>query len=107
MLNVAMIEQVYIDFGHTDLRKSIDSLKIVVREKLELDPYSRCTIFVFSNRKRDKLKVLYWADNGFGLLYRKLETGKFSLFNEPGVALKISRRELNRLLNPSQSSEPE
>src|SRR5699024_4749912 len=55
---------------------SIDGLAVIVKECFELDPFSPC-LFVFCNRKRDKLKILQWEHNGFWLHYRRLERGTF------------------------------
>ncbi|GIM46502.1 hypothetical protein DNHGIG_20510 [Collibacillus ludicampi] len=57
MLSEASVERVYLACGSTDLRKSIDGLAVLVKEEFELDPFSPC-LFVFCNRKRDKLKIL-------------------------------------------------
>jgi transposase len=58
--------------GNTDMRKSINSLSLIVSDVLEMDPLSR-PWFVFCNRPRDKLKILFWDTNGFWLYYRHLE----------------------------------
>ena len=55
--------KVYLACGPTDMRKSIDSLAVLVREGFHLDPFSTC-LYVFCNRKRDKLKILTWDHNG-------------------------------------------
>ena len=68
--------RVYLAAGATDMRKSIDSLAAEVQEVLHLDPFSSC-LFVFCNRRKDKLKILYWERNGFWLCYRRLERGTF------------------------------
>lgn len=68
--------QVYLACGSTDMRKSIDGLAVLVKESFQLDPFSNA-LFVFCNRNRDKLKILYWENNGFWLYYRRLERGKF------------------------------
>jgi transposase len=91
--------QVYLAAGSTDLRKSIDGLSVLVREGFDLDPFSP-SLFVFCNRRRDKLKILEWDHNGFWLHYRRLERGKFDW---PQVAdtdvVSISYRELRWLLD--------
>ena len=86
--------QVYLACGSTDLRKSIDSLAVLVKEAFDLDPFSQ-SLYVFCNRSRDKLKILQWDHNGFWLHYRRLERGKF---NWPDV-VNISYRELRWLLD--------
>ncbi len=71
MLN-SRIDKVYLATGTTDLRKSIDGLTILVTESFNLDHFSR-NLFVFCNRKCDKIKILEWNINGFWLYYKKLE----------------------------------
>lgn len=73
MLN-SCIDRVYLAIGVTDLRKSIDGLAVLVTESFNLDPFSR-SLFVFCNRKRDKIKILEWDVNGFWLHYKRLEKG--------------------------------
>src|SRR5690625_7254061 len=71
MLSNTPIERVYLACGITDLRKSIDGLSVIVQECFDLDPFSP-SLLVFCNRKRDKLKILHWYNNGFWLYYRSL-----------------------------------
>lgn len=68
--------KVYLISGVTDMRKSIDGLSLIVAEILEMDPFSE-SWFIFCNRARDKLKILFWDTNGFCLYYRRLEKGTF------------------------------
>jgi transposase len=92
-------EQVYLALGPTDLRKSIDGLALLVQLSFKLDPFSSC-LFVFCNRKKDKLKILHWEHNGFWLYYRRLERGKFK-WPDYGAnkVTAISKRELRWLLD--------
>jgi transposase len=100
MISEANLERVYLACGRTDLRKSIDGLAVLVKEGFKLDPFSPC-LFVFCNRKRDKLKILQWDHNGFWLFYRRLEKGKFQWpeKNSAATVTTISRRELRWLLD--------
>jgi transposase len=96
MLNKRSVDRVYLACGSTDLRKSIDGLAVLVQEGFQLDPFS--ALFVFCNRKRDKLKMLHWDHNGFWLYYRRLERGTFQ-WPKKGTSMKVSKRELHWLLD--------
>ena len=99
MISEISNRQVYLACGSTDLRKSIDGLAVLVKESFHLDPFSPC-LFVFCNRKRDKLKILQWDHNGFWLYYRRLEKGRFRWPSNPGDgAMAVTRRELRWLLD--------
>lgn len=99
MLSEVGIDCVYLARGNTDLRKSIDGLAALVKEGFDLDPFSPC-LFVFCNRKRDKLKVLHWEHAGFWLYYRRLERGTFEWPDEDSSAiLNISYRQFRWLLD--------
>ncbi|MFD1852270.1 IS66 family insertion sequence element accessory protein TnpB [Oceanobacillus bengalensis] len=92
-------ERVYLAQGSTDLRKSIDGLAVIVKECFELDPFSPC-LFVFCNRKRDKLKILQWENNGFWLHYKRLERGTFNWpSDKEDTPLDISSRQFRWLLD--------
>ncbi|MBN1226395.1 MAG: IS66 family insertion sequence element accessory protein TnpB, partial [Deltaproteobacteria bacterium] len=56
--------KVYLAIGNTDMRKSINGLSILVERNMELDPFSG-HLYVFCNRRRNMLKILYWDRNGF------------------------------------------
>ena len=68
MLSCAIAQRVYLARGSTDMRKSIDGLAAIVSFQFKLDVFSDC-MFVFCNRGRNKLKILYWDTNGFWLYY--------------------------------------
>ena len=90
--------RVYVAAEPLDFRKQIDGLALAVQEVLELDPFS-AHLFVFTNRTRDKLKALYWHHNGYMLLYKRLEKGRFHWPDiECDTQLSVSTRELQWLL---------
>ncbi len=60
-----------------DFRKSIDGLAMVVGISLGRDPMCG-ELFVFRNKRRNALKAIYWTPNGFVLVYKRLERGRFS-----------------------------
>jgi transposase len=98
MISGFAVNRVYLATGFTDMRKSINGLSLIVSEQLAQDPFSG-SVFVFCNRARDKLKILYWERNGFWLYYRRLDKGKFQWptgLNQQSVSLCV--RELQWLL---------
>jgi transposase len=98
MLTGVLPDRVYLACGWTDMRKSIDGLAAIVSFEFRLDVFSD-SLFVFCNRGRNKLKILYWDTNGFWLYYRRLERGRFRWpdADEAGP-MAISRRQLDWLL---------
>mgnify|MGYP000758702391 CR=1 FL=1 len=67
---------VYIACGYTDLRRGIDGLATVVKSQFQMDPFQR-VLFLFCGRRRDRIKGLYWEQDGFILLYKRLEQGAY------------------------------
>ena len=98
MISFGSNTKVYLAIGATDMRKAVNGLMVLVQDVLQADPFSS-HVFVFCNRLRDKIKILYWHNNGFWLFYRRLERQRFWW---PGareqVAVEISTRELSWLL---------
>ena len=97
--------QVYLARGATDMRKSVDGLASIVSYSFSLDPRSP-SLFVFCNRGRNRLKILYWETNGFWLLYRRLDAGRFCWPPAQGLGqgmgtepLQIDNRQLRWLLD--------
>ncbi len=105
MLNLTNLGQVYLACGATDLRKSIDGLATIVQTRFKLDPFSNC-IFVFCNKKRDKIKILEWEYSGFWLHYKRLESGKFSWLSDENEVRNITIRELRWLLDGLSTEQP-
>jgi transposase len=89
---------VYLACGATDMRKSIDGLAAIVQEQFGLNPFSSA-LFVFCNRRRDKLKILHWDHAGFWLYYRRLERGSFQWPAGGTAPLCLTQHELRWLLD--------
>ena len=62
---------VYVAVGSTDMRKSINGLSILVEQSMDLNPFSG-DLFVFCNRLRTIVKILYWDRNGICLWHNRL-----------------------------------
>ena len=68
--------EIYVKAGSTDMRKQINGLSIQVQEIMEKDPFSG-SLFMFCNKQRKILKMIYWDRNGFWLFLKRLEKDKF------------------------------
>ena len=90
---------VYLCRDIVDFRKGINSLALLVEGELELDPFSE-KLFVFCNRKRDKVKILYWERNGYCLWQKSLEEAKFKWPRKAlDTVITLSGQQLNWLLD--------
>lgn len=74
--DITVAEQIYIACGYTDMRKSIDGLAALVQEQFQMDPFAPA-LYLFCGRKCDRIKALLWEGDGFLLLYKRLESGRF------------------------------
>jgi len=68
--------KVFVAIGITDMRKSINGLSLLVEEHFKENLFSG-NLFVFCNRRRDMVKILYWSDNGFCVWLKRLEKDIF------------------------------
>jgi transposase len=89
---------VYVCMEPVDFRKQIHGLAVLVQETLRLDPLAE-QIYVFTNRRRNAVKCLYWERNGFVLWHKRLERDRFHWPRSEGVAAKLTGQELNWLLD--------
>lgn len=81
-----------------DFRKQMDGLIVLVADCLEKIPTSG-ELFLFRNRSRNKLKMLWFDRNGFWLFYKRLEKGSFILPPVGGGAMALTRDQLSWLLS--------
>jgi len=97
MLGLSLGVRVLVSRGAVDFRKAHDGLVAVVREALREDPLAG-DLFVFFNRRRDRIKVLVWDRNGFWLHYKRLERGTFERIEGSAKRLEIDRARMSMLL---------
>ena len=100
MLSLPPAVRIYVCTRPADMRRSFDGLAGCVRDWLGADPLSG-HLFVFRNRSADRLKVLFWDDDGLVIYYKRLEEGTFRLPPPPreGEALLLRPSELAMLLD--------
>ncbi len=82
--------KIYVALEPCDLRKSFNALHAVVCEKLKEDPQSGA-LFVFANKRRNRIKILYFDGTGLWVLAKRLEAGTFS-WPRPGRADQVKLR---------------
>ena len=76
MLNLADANKIYAYTEPTDMRKGFNGLSGIIRSQLQGDPTDG-SLFLFINKRRDRMKILHFDDGGFWLYYRLLEAGTF------------------------------
>lgn len=89
--------KIYVQKSPVDMRKSINGLTALIVDNFSMTPQSG-NVFIFYNKKRDKVKAVYWDKNGFVLHYKRLDRGrfKFSKSQEGGV-LEINQQQIQWL----------
>lgn len=96
---VESIPKVYLCVTPVDFRKSITGLSLLVEQTLGLNPFDT-TLYVFINRRRDKIKMLLWEKNGFVLWYKRSEKQRFQWpTGHTAATLTLNGQELNWLLD--------
>jgi len=88
---------IFLATAPTDLRKAYDGLAVLVRQSLGQDPLSG-SLYVFCNRRRDRIKILFWEEGGYWLCARRLEEGTFRWPQKEGACARYRREELLLLL---------
>lgn len=98
MLPVSSSGRFFLYTESTDMRKSFDGLHGIVKDHLNMNPLSG-DVYLFINRRRDRMKLLVWDRTGFWLLYKRLEQGRFQkIFMMDNNSIELSYESLIMLL---------
>ena len=97
MLTLGLTDRIWLCLQPQDGRKGIDGLSAVVTAHLSRDPLSG-DLFVFHNRRGDRLKILAWQGDGYALYLRRLERGTFAFPKSDAADLSITTTELAMIL---------
>ena len=97
MLSLPSSVRIFAAREAVDFRKGFDGLTAVVRDGFQDDPFAG-HFFLFFNRRRDRVKILWWDRNGFWLFYKRLERGTFERIEASGSRVEIDRARLAMLL---------
>ena len=100
MLTFPPAVRIWLAAAPVDLRRSFDRLAAEVRDQLHNDPLSG-HVFVFRNRRGDRIKLLYWDSDGFVIVYKRLEAGvfRFPVAAEGQASVSVRAAELAMLLD--------
>jgi transposase len=100
MLTLAANVRIYLHARPTDMRKSFDGLCALVRNVFQADPLDG-SLFLFVNRRGDRIKAMWWDRDGLAIFYKRLESGTFEMLRPEGeaAAVEIDATELAMLLS--------
>jgi len=101
MLTFSSKHQIFAYLPPTDMRKGFAGLSAIIREEFQSDPTDG-SLFLFINKRRDRMKLLHFVDGGFWLYYRLLEAGTFETLKSSAVdacRLQLDATELSMLLS--------
>jgi transposase len=99
MLSLALPGRVFLCTLPTDMRKGFDTLACLVQQELGQDPLAG-DLFVFRSRRGDRLKLLWWDEDGYALWYKRLEEGNFVLPSADGRRTPVGAHGL--VLRPAE-----
>jgi transposase len=94
----ADLAEVFLCVEPVDFRKQINGLAALVQDELALNPFS-AKLFVFTNKRRDRVRILVWERNGFVLWMKRLERERFHWPRGDAAVTSLSGQELNWLLD--------
>ena len=89
--------RIFVRPGTTDLRKAVNGLSAIVQKNMQQDPFSG-SVYLFCNRERKLLKVVYWDKTGFWLSQKRLEKDKFPWPEDESEVRELATEQLQMLL---------
>lgn len=97
MLSVPSTVPIFLCTQPTDMRKGFDGLSGIVRGAFGADPLDG-SLYLFVNRRRDRIKILHFDGSGYWLYYKLLEAGTFEVIRSEGTCIQIDSTQLAMLL---------
>lgn len=105
MFRPSKAEHIYIAVGYTNLRLGIDGLASLVQNTFNKNPQTN-SLFLFCGRRKDRIKALYWDNDGFILLYKRLESGRYQWPRELSELQELTEQQFRWLMEGLEISQP-
>jgi transposase len=97
VLSLSSTLRIFLAVEPADMRKGFDGLSQLVRDRIAQDPLSG-HLYVFRNRRRDRIKILYWDRDGLALWYKRLERGTFRFPEATDGRVEVTPAEMAAIL---------
>ena len=99
------LSKIYLVTGTTDMRRSIDGLLAIIRDTYQMDPFAKA-VYLFCGRKKNALKAFYFDKDGFVLLYKRLDSGRFKWPKTACEVRPLTRQEFRWLMEGLSVDQP-
>ena len=97
MLSLPSRTKMFLCMNPVDMRKSFDGPFGIVKQEFQQDPLNG-HLFLFVNKRRDRMKAIFWDDDGFVIWYKRLEVGTWQLPGSTSTTLELEAHELAMIL---------
>ena len=92
------LRRFYLATGKTDLRRSVDGLASIIESEFQISPFEKDVLFIFCGTRLDRIKCLVWEGDGFLLMYKRLQDGKFKWPRTEREAMDITQEQFEWLM---------
>ena len=90
-------KKIYLATGKTDLRRGVDGLASIIESEFQISPFEKDVLFIFCGTRLDRIKCLVWEGDGFLLMYKRLQDGKFKWPRTEREAMDITQEQFEWL----------
>jgi len=106
--DISYADHIYIICGHTDMRKSIDGLCAIINDYLKIEPENSKSLYLFCGKRSDRIKALFHENDGFVLLYKRLDyqVGKYRWPRNKSEVKSISWQQFDWLMSGLDIEQP-
>jgi transposase len=90
--------KIYLATGKTDLRRGVDGLASIIESEFQINPFEKDVLFIFCGTRLDRIKCLVWEGDGFLLMYKRLQDGKFKWPRTEREAMNVTQEQFEWLM---------